>query len=89
MPRHEGETHRMTTSMATHVTADSPSTRHSLQVRFDAFELDEANARLRRDGRAVPLAPTPFALLCALTAIITTFYLSWDPGANGSARLGF
>ena len=52
--------------MATHVTADSPSTRHSLQVRFDAFELDEANARLLRDGRAVPLAPTPFALLCAL-----------------------
>jgi DNA-binding winged helix-turn-helix (wHTH) protein len=52
--------------MATHVTADSPSTRHPLQVRFDAFELDEANARLLRDGRAVPLAPTPFALLCAL-----------------------
>lgn len=35
-------------------------------VRFGAFELDEANARLRRDGRAVALAPTPFALLCAL-----------------------
>jgi DNA-binding winged helix-turn-helix (wHTH) protein len=35
-------------------------------VRFDAFELDEANARLLRDGVAVPLAPTPFAVLCAL-----------------------
>jgi DNA-binding winged helix-turn-helix (wHTH) protein/tetratricopeptide (TPR) repeat protein len=35
-------------------------------VRFDAFELDEANARLLRDGRAIPLAPKPFALLCAL-----------------------
>ena len=66
MPGHEGETHRMTTSMATHVTPDSSSTGHSLRVRFDAFELDEANARLLRDGRAVALAPTPFALLCAL-----------------------
>jgi DNA-binding winged helix-turn-helix (wHTH) protein/tetratricopeptide (TPR) repeat protein len=35
-------------------------------VRFDAFELDEANARLLRDGRPLALAPTPFALLCAL-----------------------
>lgn len=56
----------MTRRMATHVTADSASVRPSLQVRFGAFELDEANARLLRDGRAVPLAPTPFALLCAL-----------------------
>lgn len=37
-----------------------------LRVRFGAFELDEANARLLRDGRAVPLAPKPFALLCVL-----------------------
>jgi DNA-binding winged helix-turn-helix (wHTH) protein/tetratricopeptide (TPR) repeat protein len=37
-----------------------------VQVRFDRFELDEANARLLRDGRALALAPTPFALLCAL-----------------------
>jgi hypothetical protein len=29
-------------------------------------ELDEANARLLRDGTAVALAPTPFAVLCAL-----------------------
>ena len=35
-------------------------------VRFDAFELDEANARLSRDGAAVTLAPKPFGLLCAL-----------------------
>ena len=35
-------------------------------VRFDRFELDEANASLRRDGEALSLAPTPFALLCAL-----------------------
>ena len=37
-----------------------------VRVRFDAFELDEANARLLRDGRPLALAPTPFALLCAL-----------------------
>ena len=48
------------------MTADSTSTSHALQVRFDAFELDELNARLLRDGRDVPIAPTPFALLCAL-----------------------
>jgi DNA-binding winged helix-turn-helix (wHTH) protein/tetratricopeptide (TPR) repeat protein len=35
-------------------------------VRFDRFELDEPNACLKRDGRAVALAPTPFAVLCAL-----------------------
>ena len=35
-------------------------------VRFDRFGLDEANARLLRDGTAVALAPTPFAVLCAL-----------------------
>jgi DNA-binding winged helix-turn-helix (wHTH) protein/tetratricopeptide (TPR) repeat protein len=37
-----------------------------VRVRFDRFELDEANARLLRDGTAVPLAPTPFAVLCTL-----------------------
>jgi DNA-binding winged helix-turn-helix (wHTH) protein len=37
-----------------------------VRARFDRFELDEANARLLRDGTAVPLAPTPFAVLCAL-----------------------
>ena len=37
-----------------------------VQLRFDGFELDEAEARLTRDGRAIPLAPKPFAVLCAL-----------------------
>src|SRR6476659_6115575 len=37
-----------------------------VRVRFDQFELDEANARLLRDGTAVALAPTPFAVLCTL-----------------------
>ncbi|MGZ9060264.1 MAG: AAA family ATPase, partial [Burkholderiaceae bacterium] len=35
-------------------------------MRFDTFELDEANARLLRHGKAVALAPTPFAVLCTL-----------------------
>jgi len=35
-------------------------------VHFDTFDLDEANATLLRGGKPVPLAPTPFALLCAL-----------------------
>src|SRR5262245_24618634 len=37
-----------------------------VRARFDRFELDEANASLLRDGKAVLLAPTPFAVLCAL-----------------------
>ena len=37
-----------------------------VRISFDAFDLDEANARLLRDGKAVALAPTPFNLLCAL-----------------------
>jgi DNA-binding winged helix-turn-helix (wHTH) protein len=37
-----------------------------LHVRFDAFELDEPNALLLRDGKAVTLAPKPFGVLCAL-----------------------
>jgi len=35
-------------------------------VRFDRFELDEADARLLRDGNPVAVAPTPFGVLCAL-----------------------
>jgi len=35
-------------------------------TRFEKFELDERNARLVEDGRAVELAPRPFAVLCAL-----------------------
>ena len=37
-----------------------------LRARFDRFELDEGNASLTCDGKAVPLPPTPFAVLCAL-----------------------
>jgi DNA-binding winged helix-turn-helix (wHTH) protein/tetratricopeptide (TPR) repeat protein len=38
----------------------------SLRLRFDAFELDEGNALLTRDGKALPLAPKAFGVLCAL-----------------------
>ena len=37
-----------------------------VRVRFEAFELDEADARLLRNGQAIALAPKPFALLCEL-----------------------
>ena len=37
-----------------------------VRVHFNEFELDEANATLIHRGRPVALAPTPFALLCAL-----------------------
>ena len=37
-----------------------------VRVRFEAFELDEPNALLLRDGKAVALTPKAFALLCAL-----------------------
>src|SRR5262245_63766296 len=37
-----------------------------VHVSFGSFELDEADARLLRDGTALPLAPRPFRLLCAL-----------------------
>jgi DNA-binding winged helix-turn-helix (wHTH) protein len=43
-----------------------PAVLNPVRVRFDRFELDEVNARLLRDGTAVALAPTPFAVLCAL-----------------------
>jgi predicted ATPase/DNA-binding winged helix-turn-helix (wHTH) protein len=36
------------------------------RVRFDAFELDEANARLTQNGRALSLPPKAFGVLCAL-----------------------
>ena len=36
------------------------------RLRFDRFELDEAQARLTCAGEPVPLAPKPFAVLCAL-----------------------
>jgi DNA-binding winged helix-turn-helix (wHTH) protein len=37
-----------------------------LRLRFDAFELDEANARLTRDGQPIALPPKAFGVLCAL-----------------------
>src|SRR5215471_14572290 len=36
------------------------------RLRFDRFELDEADARLMCAGEPVALAPKPFAVLCAL-----------------------
>ena len=44
----------------------SPAPAAPLRLRFDEFELDEANATLLRRGQAIPVAPTPFAVLCAL-----------------------
>ncbi len=38
----------------------------SLQLQFDAFRLDEADARLTRDGRPISLPPKAFAVLCTL-----------------------
>ena len=46
--------------------ARSQSISNPVRVSFDEFELDEANACLLRNGKAVALAPTPFSLLCAL-----------------------
>lgn len=46
--------------------ARSSASSNPVRVRFDRFVLDEANACLLCDGTAVPLAPTPFAVLCAL-----------------------
>jgi DNA-binding winged helix-turn-helix (wHTH) protein len=43
-----------------------PAALNPVRVRFGPFELDEANARLSRDGKAVTLAPKPFGVLCAL-----------------------
>ena len=43
-----------------------PAALNPVRVRFDAFELDEANALLLRNGKAVTLAPKPFGVLCAL-----------------------
>jgi DNA-binding winged helix-turn-helix (wHTH) protein len=43
-----------------------PGAPSPVRVRFDAFELDESNALLLRNGKAVTLAPKPFAVLCAL-----------------------
>lgn len=36
------------------------------RIRFDSFELDEANARLTCRGRPLVVAPKSFRVLCAL-----------------------
>jgi DNA-binding winged helix-turn-helix (wHTH) protein len=46
--------------------ARSPAAPELLRISFGAFELDEADARLFHHGQPVPLAPKPFAVLCAL-----------------------
>jgi len=46
--------------------SEHPAALNPVRVRFDAFELDEANALLLRNGTPVALAPKPFAVLCAL-----------------------
>lgn len=46
--------------------ARSQSNSNPVRVCFGEFELDEANACLLCNGKAVALAPTPFNLLCAL-----------------------
>ncbi len=52
--------------MAERTAAPSSPAPTPVRARFDRFELDEANARLLCEGRAIALAPTPFAVLCAL-----------------------
>lgn len=37
-----------------------------LRLRFDAFEIDEGEARLTREGKPIALPPKAFAVLCAL-----------------------
>jgi DNA-binding winged helix-turn-helix (wHTH) protein/tetratricopeptide (TPR) repeat protein len=46
--------------------ARPPLASDPVRLCFDEFELDEANACLLRNGKAVALAPTPFSVLCAL-----------------------
>lgn len=46
--------------------ARPPPHPNPVRLRFADFDLDEANATLRCEGRLVALAPTPFNLLCAL-----------------------
>lgn len=52
--------------MATRAISNDSSGSETLRLRFDGFELDEANARLTQDGEPIPLAPRPFEVLCAL-----------------------
>lgn len=43
-----------------------PGDRTPLQLRFDAFDLDEGESRLSQNGQPVALPPKAFAVLCAL-----------------------
>ncbi len=67
-----------------------PAVLSPVRVRFDRFELDEVNASLLRDGTAVALAPTSFAVLCALVrqpgSLLTTNALLDD--SYGLRRAG-
>ena len=38
----------------------------AIRLRFGAFDLDEADARLKRDGKPIALPPKAFGVLCAL-----------------------
>src|SRR5688572_28156518 len=52
--------------MTTPTKPESASTEPPLRLRFARFEIDEADARLTNGGKPIPLAPKPFAVLCAL-----------------------
>src|SRR4030095_2302722 len=38
----------------------------TLRLRFETFDLDEGDARLKRDGRPLAVPPRAFAVLCTL-----------------------
>ena len=42
--------------------SEHPVAQNPVRVRFDGFELDEPNALLLRNGKAVTLAPKPFGV---------------------------
>lgn len=46
--------------------AEVSARERALHVRFEDFELDEANASLSREGSSIALSPRPFGVLCAL-----------------------
>ena len=64
-----GTSHRSNESEArTDRTRSQRTAAPALRMRFERFELDEAEAQLTCAGQPVPLAPKPFAVLCALAA---------------------
>ena len=48
------------------MTAEPSQKVDAVRLRFDGFELDEADARLTCAGQPVPLRPKSFAVLCTL-----------------------